>query len=330
MMRRWGEALSFMDRDTFTGFISEDVAADSSHHADINGCDDISALNVQHFYYGEFQSCHEIDLCLPAFSKLFKIDTYRNLLTNTDIDAIAAGGIPSSWLQGTRFTSEEIRGPLDLPFLCGSWYNGSMHFVTLYICRQYWTILDPLQDHRQPPFGMSDDKLHASLGAYYSQRGINTPDNMPRYRRVPRIAIQCDLPKNPWSCGTHAMLAAIHFFLGAPPPHLIPPESITQDMVYSFHSMLQYWHLMGHTPNVWAADCLATSFCLASNSSHGLPLLYPKSPGRMERVRKCSWKKGPSASAPDPLAARGFYRTMFRMSTPTPLIKSSLPSPAGS
>ncbi len=33
--------------------------------------------------------------------------------------------------------------PTTIPTCCGPWHNGAGHFVTFYLCQDYWTILDP-------------------------------------------------------------------------------------------------------------------------------------------------------------------------------------------
>ena len=49
------------------------------------------------------------------------------------------------WKCEHHFLSRDsYRDPLGIPTCCGPWHNGSGHFVTFYLCQEYWTILDPL------------------------------------------------------------------------------------------------------------------------------------------------------------------------------------------
>ena len=70
----------------------------------------------------------------------------------------------------------------------------SNHFITIYICNDYWTVSDPLEPTppRRHPIPTWEAKIHASL------RTINNalhlpPPRLPRYRSLPTpLSIQSD------------------------------------------------------------------------------------------------------------------------------------------
>ena len=253
--QRWGSALATMSREDFSNYIRHTANTDDSFHLDIDGIQSITASTVQHYCYGEYQSVLDIESTIKALANIFDIDPRPNLLTNSDIDSFEHGSAISSWCNRRR--SRAGIGPLDSPCLFGPWHlMGRSHFVKFYICPDYWTVLDPLQELRNSAHGLTNEKIHASLRLTYEYLSLPIPSVLPQYKYIPRIALQQDITEGPWSCGTYAMPTILHFLLGAPRPQTLHTRTITREMVYNFHSLLLYWYLLGQIPDLWAADCL--------------------------------------------------------------------------
>ena len=66
---------------------------------------------------------------------------------------------PRMW----NFSDTENTQPFLIPIVCGPWHDGALHFLTLYICNDYWlSLFNPLRDLLDPPPGMQS-KLHTAL-----------------------------------------------------------------------------------------------------------------------------------------------------------------------
>ena len=104
-----------------------------------------------------------------------------------------------------------------IPICCGPWHIGAAgHFVTFYMCQEYWPLLDPLEDALLDPTRIQR-KLHRALRESLTFRNLPIPP-LPEYRQLPKIAIQWDSPRPLWSCGTFAMSTTLHLLLGGIPP----------------------------------------------------------------------------------------------------------------
>ena len=233
----WNQLLDSTAPEDFAAIVREMATYDSSIFPNINGKLAISLLSLQHYCFGEWQSSMELTLCLEAFAKLYNIDIYSgHILHGTDVHSLLRGTAIGQWSRRGRFTTDPaLSGPLDLPYITGLVHH-SNHFVVVYICREYWTGLDPLHDHPRPPGWITQANVHRSLRRFYQNRDREVP-HLPQYRQLPRISIQDDQPHQ-WSCGTIALLTLIHIILGAPPPHVIPDNNITQLHTYRFHQTL--------------------------------------------------------------------------------------------
>ncbi len=74
-----------------------------------------------------------------------------------------------------------------IPTCCGPWHNGAGHFVTFYLCPEYWSILGPLEGATIAPTNMQH-QLHTALHESFHSRGLPTPP-LPTFWVLPRIAI---------------------------------------------------------------------------------------------------------------------------------------------
>ena len=167
------------------------------------------------------------------------------------------GTPPTTWTSRHHFGPTHAHiGPLHAPFLCGVWHNGHDHFVVFYICPDYWTILDPLNDNYTPSHDMLTN-IASALTTTYQHYNEQCP-LIPRYLRVQRIAIQNDYPLEPWSCGTIAILTTLHLTLGNTRPDRIPANSITRQQMLNLHQALLQWLIIGTPPELWNIQCLNT------------------------------------------------------------------------
>ena len=159
------------------------------------------------------------------------------------------GTPPTTWTSRHHFGPTHAHpGPLHAPFLCGVWHNGHKHFVVFYICLDFWTILDPLNDNYTPSYDMITN-VASALTITYQQHNEQCPPK-PRYRRVQRIAIQNDSPLEPWSCGTIAILTTLHLTLGNTRPDRIPANNITRQQMLNLHQALLQWLIIGTPPDL--------------------------------------------------------------------------------
>ena len=58
---------------------------------------------------------------------------------------------------------------------CGPWHDGAGHFLTFYLCADYWSLLDPLVDRPYTPHGMQS-KVHRALPESFRTRNFLIPD----------------------------------------------------------------------------------------------------------------------------------------------------------
>ena len=98
-------------------------------------------------------------------------------------------------------------------------------------------------------------KPHRALRESFTSRNLPIPP-LPRYRQLPRIAIQRDAPRPLWSCGTFAMSTTLHLLLGGLPPHTLPTQFITREHMLTLHKALLEWLIQGRPPNLWQGGCL--------------------------------------------------------------------------
>jgi len=145
-------------------------------------------------------------------------------------------------------------GPLHAPSLCGTWHNEANHFVVFYLCPEFWTMIDPLNNFPNPSFTMSTN-IAIALDTTYLHHNRPVPP-LPPFWRVNRIAMQADSPFAPWSCGTIAMLTTLHLTLGHIRPDNINTASISRRQYLTFHQSLLHWLILGTPPDLWTMPCL--------------------------------------------------------------------------
>ena len=110
------------------------------------------------------------------------------------------------------------------------------HFVTFYLCQEYWTILDPIYPAKASHPSL-ETQLHNALRDSFFLRGF-PPPALPPYKRLKRIVIQDDAPLPAWSRGTFAMSTTLHLLLGDKHPHELPNGCITRKHMLALHKAL--------------------------------------------------------------------------------------------
>ena len=216
---------------------------------------ELHALQIEHYSYGAWQSTWEVDPCITGILKLLGKYSPCRMLSCFEVERILLDGVaPDRWKSSRKFG--RYHGPLHAPYICGA-YCRDFHFVTFYICKEYWTLLDPLYEHSSLKDDMHENVFKA-LSEAYSSKGLSIP-SIPKFRKVHKLATQMDHPYNAWSCGTFAILTIIHLHLGKKKPDEIPVNSISRKHMENLHSALLNWLLSGEKPDLWAIDCLNTS-----------------------------------------------------------------------
>ena len=226
----------------------------------------LHANQIEHFTYGAWQSTWDVDPCLIGILKLLgKYKPCQILLAQDLNNILRKGKAPDKWTKERHFGKNRMfLGPLHAPFICGPWYNGDGHFITFYLCKDYWTLLDPLYEDSSLEEIMHENVSKALSEAYKSDH--NTSPLIPMFRKVHKLATQKDHPYRAWSCGTFAMLTCIHLVLGNKKPDEMPENCISRQNMENFHAALLEWLLNGKKPDLWEIGSLNTSVLFLRNA----------------------------------------------------------------
>ena len=96
----------------------------------------------------------EVQDCDGIFN-ILRINPSLALLRQPEIDQILCmGEAPSRWTHPRHFPPLGDPAIATIPTCCGPWHNGAGHFVTFYLCPEYWSILDPLEGAAVAPARM--------------------------------------------------------------------------------------------------------------------------------------------------------------------------------
>jgi len=105
--------------------------------------------------------------------KLLRLDPSIALMQQPEIDQmLVTGEAPTRWSRPHHFSDPEGGHQIHIPTACGAWNNGHNHFVTFYLCADYWSLLDSLTDLTGPP-----PRMQAKL--YRAMRESSTARNLP-------------------------------------------------------------------------------------------------------------------------------------------------------
>jgi len=99
------------------------------------------------------------------------------------------GEAPQRWTRDHHFLPRySYRDPLGISTCCGPLHNGSDHFVTVYLCQEYWTILDPLYP-TAASYPAYETQLHNALHESFTSRRLPPPNTIgskeSRYKTTP-------------------------------------------------------------------------------------------------------------------------------------------------
>jgi len=224
---------------------------------DVSGVALLHPSQIQHYTYGGCHVTLETHECLDGIFKLLRLDPSISLIQPLEAaQLLVLGEAPSRWTRSRHFlASDSVQQPY-IPTACGPWHDVGGHFFTLYTCKDYWSLLDPLRDLPRPPQGMQS-KLHAALREQ-SFRARNLPiPTLPQYRQVPRVAVLYDAQRLAWSsCATIAMCTALHLLPRNWHPHELPGLYITRIYMLALHRALLEWLIAGTPPALVKTWCL--------------------------------------------------------------------------
>ena len=118
----------------------------------------------------EWQGTLEIQEYLEGILKILQLNPAISLLRQPEIDhPLCKGEAPTKWTRARHFPSPGALTHATIPLRCGPWHNGAGHFVTFYMCPEYWSILDPLEEDLPEPLRMQH-KLHRALRESFTSR----------------------------------------------------------------------------------------------------------------------------------------------------------------
>jgi hypothetical protein len=85
------------------------------------------------------------------------------------------GEAPTKWTRTLHFSDPDRGQTPDILIACCPWHDGAGHFLAFYLCKDYWSLLGPLQDLPNPPPSMQA-KLHGALRESLCARNLPVPD----------------------------------------------------------------------------------------------------------------------------------------------------------
>jgi hypothetical protein len=131
--------------------------------------------HIRHYAYGNWQSDLDIRDCLDGMFKLLRLDPSVALMQQPEIDHVLfTGEAPTRWSRQYYFSNPEGGHQIHIPTSCGVWNNSHNHFVTFYLCADYWSLQEPLTDLTDPPHRMHA-KLHRALRESFTARNLPVP-----------------------------------------------------------------------------------------------------------------------------------------------------------
>jgi len=122
-----------------------------------------------------------------ASLKLLRLDPFISLIQPLEAAQILVlGEAPARWTHSRHFPEGGSLQPLSIPTACGPWHDGAGGFLTLYICKDYWSLMDSLRKLPHPSSCMQYN-LHTAMCELFRARNLLAP-TLPHYKQVPRIS----------------------------------------------------------------------------------------------------------------------------------------------
>ncbi len=102
---------------------------------------------------------------MEGIFRILKLDPSVSLIQQTEInDMLLYGSTPTGWKRVAHFLPRaSYEDPTQIPTCCGPWHNGAKHFVTFYLCPEYWTLLDPYDPNRPDRWAACETQLDKAL-----------------------------------------------------------------------------------------------------------------------------------------------------------------------
>jgi hypothetical protein len=148
---------------------------------DVSGAALLRPSQIKNYTFGNWKSDLDIQDCLEGILKLLRLDPFIALMQQPEIDQmLTTGEAPTRWSRPRHFSDAEGGQRVDISTACGAWYSGNNHFVTFYLCADYWSIIDPLSELPGPPRRMQNI-LHRALRESFHARNLPVPP-LPPYR----------------------------------------------------------------------------------------------------------------------------------------------------
>ncbi len=190
----WIHLLNTLTREEFATLV------DSLTDDECTPCFDVSRFallrpsQIKRYTCGNWQCDLDIHDCMEGIFRLLNLDPSISLMQQHEVlQLLRLGETPMRWSHQRHFSDPNGDILTQIPTACGVWNNEEFHFVTVYICAEYWTILDPLLDLPTPPAGMQRN-LHQALRQSFRAKNLPVP-LLPPYRQAPRLAVQNDAPR---------------------------------------------------------------------------------------------------------------------------------------
>ena len=172
----WETLLQTHSPESFASIANRYKNSECTPVTDRSAADLITPDLIQHFVHGNWQGTMEVQDCLKGIFNLLRINPSISLLLQHEIDQILLQGeAPHRWKTQRHFTSRDPSGnPAAIPTCCGPWHNGANHFLTFYLCQDYWTLLDPLSPAPETR-AVFEEQLHNALKESFFERGFAPP-----------------------------------------------------------------------------------------------------------------------------------------------------------
>jgi hypothetical protein len=149
---------------------------------------------IQHYTYGGWQGTLEVQECLDGIFKLLRLDPSIFLIQHLEASQLLVlGESLTRWARPRSFPDTDSAQQLSISTACGHWHDDEGHFLTFYISKDYWSLMDPLRDLSYPPSGIHY-RLHSALSESLRARILPVP-TLPQYRQTPQIAIHQGKPR---------------------------------------------------------------------------------------------------------------------------------------
>ena len=147
----------------------------------VSGVAFIRPSQIHHYVYGECQGTLEIQECMEGIFRLHLLDPAISLLQQPEIDPILCiGEAPTRYIRARHFPPLGDSTHATVSTCGGPWHNVAWHSVTLYVCTEFWSIIDPLKENLPKP-PRKQLKLRRAPRKSFTSRNLPIPP-LPAYQ----------------------------------------------------------------------------------------------------------------------------------------------------